>query len=559
MAIPAPVTPAPTAHRIPEWHLLQTVYLAVAAAALFIVTFWSALGLPPLGGTIIEWVLAFLLVSLVNLGLGTLGAGAVIEWRYRTWRRLVLIGIALLVLAAADGGFAWWLFSSTQGAFSRWVFLIIALAAIALGAWSVWRPPPVRFLQRNRAGRPRRKLWPRHDDQAPDDERWEPFTPLSILLGIALGVAVAIAYLGISAWHKNAEVPPSPPLPTALTGIHGDYLALGDSYSAGNGLTPYAPGTAANGCNRSVSSAYPDLLYALLRQQDPGASFTFNACSGALTGEIQDYTVGPGLKIPPQISGAVEPSVGLVTITIGGNDANFAAVVEQCLISGNCLDTDFPPPGVPELTQQQVPRGELLTVWGPDTIEVIGNSDATVFSALRQDFPNARIIVIGYPYLFPDQAAPGFPFYPPLCSSILNRLSVTERDGIRTLQDDFNNRIYEEAVAAGIEFVSPDAIWDHHEPCGSSGQYTNSVKPYLNFPVPINGSSFHPNAAGQQTLAALVACYLDANQQAPDPYASAGSHTITIPASQLVTPAQLGLVPPPGLNSVPGSGAISGC
>ena len=82
MAIPAPVTPAPTARRIPEWHLLQTVYLAVAAVVLFIVTFWSALGQPPLGGTIIEWVLAFVLVSLVNLGLGTLGGGAVIEWRH---------------------------------------------------------------------------------------------------------------------------------------------------------------------------------------------------------------------------------------------------------------------------------------------------------------------------------------------------------------------------------------------------------------------------------------------------------------------------------------------
>jgi hypothetical protein len=433
------------------------------------------------------------------------------------------------------------------------VFLIIALVAIALGAWSVWHPLP--FV----SGPSAKALWPHHDDQAPDDENWEPFTPLSILLGCALGVAVAIAYLGISAWYENASVPASHPLPTAPLGIHGDYLALGDSYSAGNGLTPYVPGTAATGCNQSVSSAYPELLFALLRQQDSGASFTFNPCSGAQTGEILNWTITPGGKVPPQIGGAVQPSVGLVTITIGGNDANFAAVVEQCLIAGNCLNSEFPPPGVPEMTQQAVPPGKLLTQWGPGTIEEIGQSDATVFGALRRDFPNARILVIGYPYLFPDQGAPGFPFYPPLCSSILNRLSSTERNGIRTLQDEFNDRIYEEAVAAGIEFVSPTAIWDHHEPCGSSGQYTNSVKPYLNFPVPINGSSFHPNAAGQQTLADLVACYLGANHAPPDPFVSAGSHTITIPASQLVTPAQLGLVPSPGLNSVPGSGVISGC
>ena len=52
--------------------------------------------------------------------------------------------------------------------------------------------------------------------------------------------------------------------------------------------------------------------------------------------------------------------------------------------------------------------------------------------------------------------------------------------------------------------MSPDAIWTGHEPCGASGQFTNSVKPYLNFPNPVNGGSFHPNAAGQQTLAALA-------------------------------------------------------
>ena len=554
---PGPRGPAASARRSPEWHPLQVIYLAAAAIVLFVVTFWAALGQPPLSGTNIEWVLGFLLAGLVNLGLGTLAGGAVIEWRHPTWSRLgladhIVMAVALVVLAAADAGFAWWLFSSTTG-FSRWGFLILALAAVAVGAWSVWRPLPLPFLRSARA------LWPHHDELAPADEDWEPFTPLSILLGTALGVAVAIGYLGLSAWFENSEVPEGNPLPAALTGISGDYLALGDSYSAGLGLPPYAPDTIATECDRSVSSAYPDLLFALLHKQDPSATFTFSACSGILTGEILGGTYTPAGLIPPQVSGTVQPSVGLVTITIGGNDAIFSDIVETCLISGDCADEEFPPAGVQELTATPVPRGLLLTQWGPGTIEAIGNSDAVIFTALRHDFPNARIIVVGYPYLFPDQPAPGFPFYPPLCASILNRLSVTERDGLRTLQDEFNDRAYEEAVAAGIEFVSPDAIWNHHEPCGSSGQYTNSIKPYLTFPVSVNGGSFHPNAAGQETLAALVACYLDEYRQPPHPFAAAGSHTITIPASRLVSPAQLGLAPAPGLNSVPGAGAINGC
>jgi hypothetical protein len=113
-------------------------------------------------------------------------------------------------------------------------------------------------------------------------------------------------------------------------------------------------------------------------------------------------------------------------------------------------------------------------------------------------------------------------------------------------------------VVSGVEFVSPDAIWTGHEPCGASGQYTNSVKPYLNFPNPVNGGSFHPNTAGQQTLAALTACYLNANRHAPDPFYPGEPHIRTIP-DQLVTPAQLHMVAAPGLSSVPGSGEIALC
>jgi len=130
---------------------------------------------------------------------------------------------------------------------------------------------------------------------------------------------------------------------------------------------------------------------------------------------------------------------------------------------------------------------------------------------------------------------------------------------MQTLQDEFNDRIYEEAIAAVIEYVSPDAIWDDHEPCGSKGQYTNSVKPYLNFPNPINGGSFHPNAAGQQTLAALLACYLDEYHNPPDPFDRGAARTITIPAADLAQPSKLNLALPPGQKEVPGAGHIPGC
>ena len=545
-----------------EWGLLHLILLPAAAIALFVVVFMAALGEPPLGGTTIVTVLGFAFVVLTNLSLGTLASGAVIEVRHPDWSRLrgadhIFLYIALVSVAAVDAVAAWWVFTSDAGGSIHWIFLGLALAAIATGAAWAWPGLLLRFLRETSDGRSSRGLWPQHHPSADGREPWRLFTPLTGLVGAALGVVVAIAYLGISAWHENQSVPAGRPLPAAVTGIQGGYVALGDSYSAGEGLTPFAPGTAVTSCDRSVNSAYPDLLSKLLSRADPGESFSFTACSGALISQILVPT-HRALLVPPQIDGKVQPSVGLVTLTIGGNNAIFSKVVMTCLESGNCLDRLFPPPGVGEAVQKHIPEGRLLTQWGPATIKQIGDQDAALFRVLRTDFPNARIVVIGYPYLFPSRPAPGFPFLPPECASILNRLTLTERAGIRTLQDDLNNRTYEAAVVSGIEFVSPVAVWDGHEPCGASGQYTNSVKPYLNFPNPVNGGSFHPNAAGQQALASLVACYLDANPRRPDPYIAGAPPIQALPA-RLMTPAQLHLVPAPGLDSVPGSGAIRGC
>ncbi len=563
MVSTAPETETGSQTRKPEWRPRHLIFLALSAVVLFDVVFWAALGKPPLTGTTIVAVLGFSFVIVTNVSLGALAGGAVIEHRHPTWSRFhrpdhVIMYVALAGLVAVDAGFAWWLFSSDSGGAARWIYLTVALIAMAGGACWAW--PALLTVLPHRPFAPgetsKAGLWPQRDE--PGDETWRMFTPLTVLLGAGLGVIIAIGYLGVSAWTENNDSPPGHSLPAAITGIQGNYVALGDSYSAGEGLPPFAAGTAVTKCDRSVSYAYPDLLLTLLRKQDPQATLSFTACSGALEGQILGPTQRIGGFVPPQITGKVDPSVGLVTLTIGGNNAIFSKVVMTCLVSGNCLDKPFPPPGVHEATAVPIPPGKLLSEWGPATIVQIGKQDATLFRILRQDFPNARIVVIGYPYLFPTRPGPGFPFVPPECSSILDRLSAHERTGIRMLQDEFNSRIYEEAAAVGIEYLSPVAIWDGHEPCGASGQFTNSVKPYLNFPNPVNGGSFHPNQGGQQTLAALVGCYLDTYRQPPDPFTPGAPHISAVPA-KIVAPAQLNLVPPPGQNSVPGAGTVHGC
>jgi hypothetical protein len=553
-------TPLPGDDRKREWQLPDLVVLAIALIVMFVLVFWAALGRAPFAGTTVVGTLGVTFAFLANISAGALASGTFVEIKHPDWTRLrgidhVFLYASLALMAVIDGFVAWWLFTSDSGP-GRWYFLAAALTGLAVGAWWAWPAVTVRGRRPGSAGHPKWALWPHHPGE--DYEMWRCFTPLSGLVGGALGVVIAAGYLGISAAYENAAGAIAHPMPAVLTGIHGGYVALGDSYSAGEGLPPFAPGTALTACDRSLNDAYPVLLDRLLRASDPHAPLRFTACSGAVISGIFRPTQRATV-VPPQVSGTVDPSAGLVTLTIGGNNAIFSKVVSACVTSGNCLQETFPPPGVGEATARPVPPGQMLTQWGPATIEQIGRQDAALFAMLKHDFPNARIVVVGYPYLFPKTPAPGFPFIPPMCASILNRLSLPERVGIRNLEDAFNDRTYEEAVAAHIEFVSPVAIWDGHEPCGASGQYTNAIKPYLNFPNPINGGSFHPNQAGQRTLAALLACYLDSHPRPPDPYAAGAPQRLTIPPDQLADPARLGLVQAPGLTSVPGTGVVRGC
>jgi len=111
---------------------------------------------------------------------------------------------------------------------------------------------------------------------------------------------------------------------TALTGAvsahasqitaSGGYVALGDSYSSGVGAGSYD--SASGGCKRSTK-AFPPLWAAA----NAPSSFHFTACSGARTGDVLAGQLGP-----------LSSTTGLVTITIGGNDAGFADVMTTCVL-----------------------------------------------------------------------------------------------------------------------------------------------------------------------------------------------------------------------------------
>lgn len=101
-------------------------------------------------------------------------------------------------------------------------------------------------------------------------------------------------------------------LPAGASGAA--YVALGDSYSSGEGLPPYLWGsnTWRNQCHRSPQGYAPQLARARR------GSFAFAACSGATTNDLFSMSHNSRAE-GPQLD-ALGPDTQVVTLTIGGND-----------------------------------------------------------------------------------------------------------------------------------------------------------------------------------------------------------------------------------------------
>lgn len=118
-----------------------------------------------------------------------------------------------------------------------------------------------------------------------------------------------------------ATTPTAAATPRAATTLHGTYVALGDSYTAGLGVP--SPTGAVAGCGQSTSS-YPYLAARSLR-----LDLTDMSCSSAT---IADMTAaqptGAGTN-PAQLS-ALSSGTALVTVSIGGNDIGIIGIVTKC-------------------------------------------------------------------------------------------------------------------------------------------------------------------------------------------------------------------------------------
>jgi len=223
-----------------------------------------------------------------------------------------------------------------------------------------------------------------------------------------------------------------------------NYVALGDSYSSGLGAGNDI--SSSGSCARS-SSAYPRLW----ADAHAHASFTFAACSGATTQDV----------ISSQLS-ALSARTTLVSVTAGGDDAGFSAVMETCVLSSQhaCLSAVS---AAEKFVANQLPA----------------RLD-TMLTDIADRAPAATIIVLGYPDLY-DVSHPGF------CLG----LTGADRTVLNQGAGDLDAALARAASVNHDKFADVRGQFAGHEIC-DSGSWLHSVDIFA------ISSSYHPTAAGQQ-------------------------------------------------------------
>jgi hypothetical protein len=183
-----------------------------------------------------------------------------------------------------------------------------------------------------------------------------------------------------------------------------NYVALGDSYSSGEGNPPYSADSGSKGdyCHRSAQ-AYPEVLSSQL----PNSQLRFYACSGATTSHIltdRRYTENAQIG-----RSGVDRSANLVTITLGGNDAGFSDVLSACILqSVNATLGGILPGRLGSwLGLSSDPSCSSSASFSSSVSQGIDDVRPLVqdtYKELRQqtDPVNTSIIGVGYPRLFPS-------------------------------------------------------------------------------------------------------------------------------------------------------------
>jgi lysophospholipase L1-like esterase len=272
------------------------------------------------------------------------------------------------------------------------------------------------------------------------------------------------------------------PGPATASGL----VALGDSFSSGQGATSFDPATTGHGntCWRSPQ-AWPNVLAAALAV----TALPSLACDGARTPEVvtsdrRRHEVERRTSQVARIAG--DPAI--ITITIGGNDIGFADVLGHCVGDRNCVK------------RYHKSTGDLIEA----DIATLERELPDVYRAIARAAPGARVVVVDYPQLFPS-AVPGREVGNCAAYSAISRREVRY---LNARGASLNRAIRRAAGRAGVTVVDvEDAFAGHELSCSGKDPYVNKLRLRAGWPL-YRKTSFHPTVGGHARLAAVVAARL---------------------------------------------------
>lgn len=270
------------------------------------------------------------------------------------------------------------------------------------------------------------------------------------------------------------------------------YLALGDSFSSGEGAGHYVDGTDStdphNKCHLSTVS------YPYLAAHDLGITdFHSVACSGAKVSDYSSQQVQttannwplgdwePGVKAQQAYLGQAG-STSIITISMGGNDIGFAGKLERCLtLPDDCFHFKEDREMVANEIYSQFDK--LVQLYQQIKTDS-GNPD------------NVKVYVLGYPQVFGTGSCNGF-------ADLNVLLSSEERQAAQGLTSYFDAVIHAAADKAGVQYIDTEHALDGHRLCEYGKRAVNGFTPGTGIPGDygvVSSGSYHPNALGQQLM-----------------------------------------------------------
>jgi hypothetical protein len=250
-------------------------------------------------------------------------------------------------------------------------------------------------------------------------------------------------------------------LPSGAGAAGASYVAMGDSYTSGPGITPVSP-TAPAECGQSAVN-YPHLVAAALN-----LSLTDVSCGGAKT---ENFTVAQYPDQPPQFD-ALSESTEVVSLGMGGNDGNLF----ETLVVG-CTETDIVTPGKAPCKAKY--QGFVTKTFEEDTAPY-----EAALAEIHVLAPTAKVFVVGYPEITPKQGG---------CTGAIPWTPGDLKWFRDKVQKVGNADLKKEAEANGAIFVNTFTPSEGHNACTPVG--TRWIEPLIGS---LTGVPVHPNATGEE-------------------------------------------------------------